>query len=56
MVLNDANVHMDRLKREFDRIYAYATSNLSSNDIGKLLDVMDEYQGRLLLYRRRMCD
>lgn len=53
MVLNENQSNLDKLSREMGRIYAFVTEIMCSEDIGKVCDMLEELEGRLLLFKRR---
>lgn len=56
MVLNQNLSNLDKLSREMERIYAFVTDKMCSDDIDKVCDMLEKLESRLLLFKRRNCD
>ena len=44
---------MEEINLFLARLFNVVISDLSPNEIDKLLDMMDEFQGKVLLFKRR---
>lgn len=56
MTLHQPNEKMGELKKNLERLYAYATTDLSKEEVNELIKLMEQTEGKLLLWLYRMED
>ena len=56
MTLHPSNKKKEEMKKNLERLYAYATTDLSKEEINELVKLMEQTEGKLLLWLYRMED
>ena len=54
MTLNTSDGKLEEVRHFFERLYAYAQNEFSDVMIDRLIDLMEEYEGKILLLRKRL--